>query len=59
MFSAIADDIKKFVLEYRGILYFLALALIVDHLLFKDVFRERLTSIIDKIVAKVEEKVGA
>lgn len=57
MFAEVARDVKSFVLEHRSILYFLAIALVVDHLLFKDAFRHRLQSIVDKIITKVEDKV--
>lgn len=59
MFSEIAKDIKTFILEHRYIIYFIALALIVDHLIFKDVFRERLQAIVEGIIKKVENKVNA
>jgi hypothetical protein len=36
-----------------------ALALLVDHLLFKDVFRTRLQGILEGIIKKVENKVNA
>jgi len=58
LFTEIARDVKSFVLEHRSTLYFLAIALIVDHLLFKDAFRHRLQSIVDKIITKVEDKVS-
>lgn len=59
MFSEIAKDIKTFILEHRYIIYFIALALLVDHLLFKDVFRVRLQAIVEGIIKKVENKVNA
>ena len=58
MFSEVAKDVKSFVLEHRSILYFIAIALVADHLLFKDAFRTRLQSIVEKIIAKVEDKVS-
>lgn len=58
MFGEIARDLKSFVLEHRSTLYFLAIALILDHVLFKDAFRNRLQSVVDKIITKVEDKVS-
>jgi hypothetical protein len=59
MFTEMWKDVKGFILEYRGVLYFLAAALIVDELVFKGAFRERLRGMADKIIAKVEAKVSA
>jgi hypothetical protein len=58
VFSEIAKDIKCFILEYRGVLYFLAAALILDELIFKGAFRARLQGMADKLIAKVEAKVA-
>ena len=58
MFTEVARDIKSFLLEHRSTLYFIAIALILDHLLFKDAFRHRLQGMADKMITKVEEKVG-
>ena len=58
MFTEIKNDVTKFVSEYRYIFYFLALALLVDQFLFKGIFRERLTSMMDKMVSKIEAKVA-
>lgn len=58
LFTEIATDVKSFILQHRATLYFIALALIIDHLLFKDAFRHRLQGMCDKIITKVEEKIG-
>lgn len=58
LFTEMAKDIKGCLLEYRGVLYFLLAALIVDELIFKGAFRHRLQGLADKVVAKVEEKVS-
>lgn len=58
VFSEMARDVKVCILEHRGTIYFIVLALLVDHLLFKDVFRHRLQGIVEKIIGKVEEKVA-
>ena len=57
VFSEIAKDVKSFVIEHRGTLYFIAIALVLDHLLFKDAFRHRLQGMADKVITKVEAKI--
>jgi hypothetical protein len=59
MFGEIKSDVTKFVSEYRYIFYFIALALLVDQFLFRGVFRERLQSMMDKMVTKIEQKIAA
>ena len=59
MFSEVARDVKSFLLEHRGVIYFIAIALIVDHLFFKDAFRHRLQAMADKMVQRVEDKIAA
>lgn len=58
MFGEIAKDIKTFILEYRAVLYFIAIALILDEFIFKGAFRARLQGVADQIVKKVESKVA-
>lgn len=55
MFGEIATDMKSFILEHRSVLYFLAIALVLDHVLFKDAFKHRLQGIVDKIIQKAED----
>lgn len=57
MFKEITADIKAFILEHRGVIYFVALALILDHFFFRGAFKARLQSMADRIVTKVEEKI--
>jgi hypothetical protein len=57
MFKEITTDIKGFILEHRGVIYFIAFALMVDHFFFRGAFKERLQSMADRIVTKVEEKI--
>lgn len=58
MFSQVGNDVKSFIVEHRSIIYFVCVALIVDHLLFKGVFRTRLQSVAEKLVSKVEERLA-
>lgn len=57
MFKEITTDIKGFLLEHRGVIYFIAAALILDHFFFRGAFKARLQGMADKVVTKVEEKI--
>lgn len=57
MFKEIQADIKAFILEHRGVIYFIAFALILDHFIFRGAFKARLQSMAEKVVTKVEEKI--
>lgn len=57
MFKEITTDIKAFLLEHRGAIYFIVFALMLDHFFFKGAFKARLQSMADKVVTKVEEKI--
>lgn len=57
MFKEVTTDIKSFILEHRGVIYFVVAALIVDHFFFKGAFKARLQAMADKMVSKVEEKI--
>ncbi|HEX3156737.1 MAG TPA: hypothetical protein VHV32_19060 [Candidatus Angelobacter sp.] len=57
MFKEIQSDIKSFILEHRGVIYFIAFALMFDHFVFKGAFKARLQGMADKMVTKVEEKI--
>lgn len=57
MFSEIATDIKSFIREHRGVIYFVLITLVIDHFFFRGAFKARLHSMIDKMVTKVEEKI--
>lgn len=58
MFGEIKNDVTKFVSEYRYVFYFLMLALLMDQLIFKGVFRDRLHKMMENMIAKVEKKVA-
>jgi hypothetical protein len=57
MFNEVKNDITTFVSEYRGVFYFIALAFLADHFIFRGIFRDRLQAMADKMVKKVEEKI--
>lgn len=58
MFKEISTDVKGFIVEHRSIIYFVAVALIVDHFVFNGAFKTRLSAMAEKIVGKVEEKIS-
>jgi hypothetical protein len=58
LFQEIAGDVKGFIRANRGIIYFLAFALLVDHFIFKGVFKARLQAMVEKLVTKVESKIN-
>lgn len=57
MFQEITNDVKKFVIDNRGVIYFVAAALIIDHVIFKGVFRDRLQGMAEKLVGKIEAQI--
>lgn len=57
MFKEITTDIKSFLLEHRGVIYFIVFALTIDHFFFRGAFKARLQGMADKVVTKVEEKI--
>lgn len=59
MFQEVKKDVTDFVKEHRGVIYFIALALLIDHFLFKGVFKERLQKMTESLIKKVEDKVAA
>ena len=57
MFQEVANDVKGFVRENKSLIYFIALALLVDHFFFHGKLKERLHTMVEKMVAKAEAKV--
>ena len=57
MFKEVIADIKSFLLEHRGIIYFIVIALALDHFFFRGAFKARLQAMADRVVTKVEEKI--
>lgn len=57
MFSTIASDVKGFMIEHRSKLYFIVIALAVDHLVFRGVFKARLQAMLETMISAVERKV--
>lgn len=59
MFQEVVADVKTFVREHRGIIYFVAIALLMDHFVFQGIFKDRLKTMAGKIVGKIEAKLDA
>lgn len=59
MFQEVKNDVSTFIKEHRGVIYFVALALLVDHFIFKGVFKARLQGMLESLIGKVEAKVAA
>lgn len=57
MFGEIVKDVKGFVIEHRGAIYFVAIALLIDHFVFAGAFKDRLKAMAEKIVGKIEQKI--
>lgn len=59
VFQEIKNDVSSFIKEHRGVIYFIALALLIDHFIFKGVFKARLQAMLESLIGKVEAKVAA
>lgn len=55
----IFTDIKGFIKTNNTIIYWIALIFLADHFFFNGAFRERLRSLVNSLIGKVEEQVGA
>lgn len=55
MFKSVQDDFKGFMKENKSVIYWMALLLILDHYLFEDAFREKLKSLVHRMIGKVED----
>jgi len=50
-------DAKTFIKEHKSVLYTIAIIILIDHFVFEGKFREKLKSLIDKAIGKLEKKV--
>mgnify|MGYP003394930623 FL=1 len=57
MFQEIKNDVTTFLKANRGVIYFVVIALLVDHFVFKGAFKARLQKMADGLVTKVEQKI--
>ena len=58
MFTEAKEAIGEFLKEYKTIILWVATLFLVDHFFFNGKFRDRLNSMIDKLIGKVEKKVS-
>lgn len=57
MFKNILTDVKAFIEQHRNVIYWLALAFLVDHFFLNGKFREKLHGLVDKLLNKIEKHV--
>lgn len=50
-------DAKDFIKEHKGLFYWIALIALADHFIFEGTFRDKLKSIVQKMIGKLETKV--
>jgi hypothetical protein len=58
MLKELVQDVRSFVNEHRSTFYMLGVILLVDHFVFNGSFRERLKSLVEKMLMKVEDKIN-
>ena len=58
MIKETLTDIKAFIAEHRGVIYFVVIAWLVDHYMLKDAFRARIQKLFDGLLAGVEKTVN-
>lgn len=58
MLTEIAGDMKKFVKDHKSVIYWVAVLLLVDHVFFQGAFKEKLKTMMGKLVGRVEEKLN-
>lgn len=57
MFKNILNDVRQFIEQHRSVIYWLALAFLVDHFFLNGKFREKLHGLVDKLLNKIEKQV--
>jgi hypothetical protein len=56
MVTEVMSDTKKFLKDHKSIIYWVAILLVADHVLFNGAFKEKLKNIMSQLVGKVEDK---
>jgi hypothetical protein len=59
MLKDITTDAKVFIHENRNVIYWLALAFLVDHFFFSGAFRQRLNALVERMIGRVEKQLEA
>lgn len=57
MFKQVGSDLKGFIVEHKSSIYWIAVLFLVDYFFFNGAFRERLHSLMNKMLGKVESAV--
>ena len=58
MLKDIASDFKGFVHDNRNVLYWLAVAFLIDHFFLGGTFRARLHALVEKMIGKAEQHIA-
>ena len=53
----ITSDLKGFMHDNRNVIYWLAVAFLIDHFFLNGSFRQRLSNAVEKIIGKVEKQI--
>jgi len=59
MLKNILNDVREFISLHRNVIYWLALAFLVDHFFLNGKFREKLNTLVEKLLKKIEKQVDA
>lgn len=54
----IINDIREFIKENRNIVYWLIVVILLDHFLFEGKFREKIKSVVEGCLNKVEKQIN-
>lgn len=57
MLKSIGSDLKEFLAEHKSVIYWIAVALLADHVFFNGAFREKLHGLMNKLLGKVEAQI--
>lgn len=59
MLKSIGSDLRDFIKENKSVIYWIAVAMVADHVFFKGAFREKLHGLMNKLLGKVEAQIEA
>ncbi len=57
MLKSVGNDLKAFITEHKSVIYWIAVALLADHVFFGGAFREKLHGLMNKLLGKVEAQI--
>lgn len=58
MITEVVKDLKQFVRDHKSTVYVIAILLIVDHFMFNGAMKEKLQSLMQNLIGKVEAKLN-